>query len=983
MDKSIIKWLRGLAVGALTIFFLTGMLCLTAHAEILWNAVKHANPTDADYPYPRISPKTISLTNGSTMTASGEWWTEVVIINAGCTIFVAPYDGSAINVSTGLANNGTGHLIIHAKQFLIAGTISAEGIGYGGGTGGTGGAGGTGGIGGSYGRFQDTDTGGWYFSFYNGRNGEGGRSGSYGTVGAGSWPGIIYPYLSSGGSGGSGGTSTYGNLTYPTAGTGGFGSITLNPLGIYRVQFNGGYSNYGVNDEDQSRSNNNMAFMGSGGAGGNGGPGGGGGGGGGGFLGSGYQKHDGTSGGAGGNGGNGGIGGKGGGVIKLFAEDSITIESTGLINTRGAKGSAVMGVAGAKGTDNTANAPGGAGGAANSGTGGTGTVFYSTGSLWFKWTSGGGGGGGSIGGDGGGGAGGGVVIRCDRADGIRINGKIDARGADCAAYPGGNTYGAPDSVVVNNGGTVKIFYGGTKPSTTSIAAANPLGYAESEKIFLYDMSPAIPTMFVNPSTLAFSAKLGGGNPATQTISISNSGGGTLAWSVSDDASWLTLNPTSGTVVSETDNVTVSVSTTGLSEGTYTAAITVSGTGVTSQTISVTLTIGDLVGTIRVKTYQKNPSTGAVTDLSNVPFNINGPSNSGSYLTDPNGNWSVNDAVLGGYNITFGAMAGYANPPLFSPAANAVLNSGDTLTFIATYEVSDTDPPTPAPILNLPQVDANGKVTFSWSPSTDTGSGMKYYSLLINDALWYCGTDASCTVDKMDDGTYPLVVRATDNAGNSTDSSVLNYLHNFAAPEVLIKIDGRTYTAQPGDGGALAVSIGSTIQLEASDNNGLSKSSMILVDKAGATVMGPNAVFNINKSAALKDKEIYTVIASAEDTGGKSTTVTLTIQVFSGGAEVINGNPLNYPNPFEPSAGTTIKYYLSANAETKVLIYDMTGKLVWQKKCRSGSTGGQINLNEVLWDGKDNFGSRIAFGPYYYFIVSDGKVIGKGEMAAFK
>ena len=55
-----------------------------------------------------------------------------------------------------------------------------------------------------------------------------------------------------------------------------------------------------------------------------------------------------------------------------------------------------------------------------------------------------------------------------------------------------------------------------------------------------------PTIGVSPTSLSFTATVGGSNPANQTLSITNTGSGTLNWTASDNATWLTLAPTSGT-----------------------------------------------------------------------------------------------------------------------------------------------------------------------------------------------------------------------------------------------------------------------------------------------------------------------------------------------------------------------------------------------------------------------------------------------------
>src|SRR5512135_2619 len=53
------------------------------------------------------------------------------------------------------------------------------------------------------------------------------------------------------------------------------------------------------------------------------------------------------------------------------------------------------------------------------------------------------------------------------------------------------------------------------------------------------------TISLSPSGLAISATQGGSDPAAQTVTISNSGTGTLNWSVSTTAGWLSLSASSG------------------------------------------------------------------------------------------------------------------------------------------------------------------------------------------------------------------------------------------------------------------------------------------------------------------------------------------------------------------------------------------------------------------------------------------------------
>jgi hypothetical protein len=96
-----------------------------------------------------------------------------------------------------------------------------------------------------------------------------------------------------------------------------------------------------------------------------------------------------------------------------------------------------------------------------------------------------------------------------------------------------------------------------------------------------------PTIGVSPSSFSFTATAGGANPANQSLSITNTGGGTLNWTASDNATWLTISPTSGTAPS---TVTLSVNITGLAAGTYNGTVTVSATGATNTPVNIPVTL---------------------------------------------------------------------------------------------------------------------------------------------------------------------------------------------------------------------------------------------------------------------------------------------------------------------------------------------------------------------------------------------------------
>ena len=102
--------------------------------------------------------------------------------------------------------------------------------------------------------------------------------------------------------------------------------------------------------------------------------------------------------------------------------------------------------------------------------------------------------------------------------------------------------------------------------------------------------PPQPALGVSRNSLAFTATQGGANPPAQTVDLTNTGGGTLNFTASEAAPWLSVSPPSGTAPA-TLSVTPSIA--GLAPGTYTTPITVQAPGAAGspQTIDVTLTVG--------------------------------------------------------------------------------------------------------------------------------------------------------------------------------------------------------------------------------------------------------------------------------------------------------------------------------------------------------------------------------------------------------
>ncbi len=96
------------------------------------------------------------------------------------------------------------------------------------------------------------------------------------------------------------------------------------------------------------------------------------------------------------------------------------------------------------------------------------------------------------------------------------------------------------------------------------------------------VTPKPTSITLSPSSLTYTGVSNGANPTSQTVAVTSNGN----WTVSDNAAWLTLSPTSG---SGNGTISASVVLGGVSAGTNSATITVSSGGIT-RTVNVTLNL---------------------------------------------------------------------------------------------------------------------------------------------------------------------------------------------------------------------------------------------------------------------------------------------------------------------------------------------------------------------------------------------------------
>jgi len=98
-----------------------------------------------------------------------------------------------------------------------------------------------------------------------------------------------------------------------------------------------------------------------------------------------------------------------------------------------------------------------------------------------------------------------------------------------------------------------------------------------------------PAIGLNRNALYYAALKSGTHTGSQQVWVGNTGSGTLNWTATDNVSWLTLTPGSG---SGSGIITASVNSNGLDAGTYTGTISIKDSNASNspQTVSVTLTV---------------------------------------------------------------------------------------------------------------------------------------------------------------------------------------------------------------------------------------------------------------------------------------------------------------------------------------------------------------------------------------------------------
>lgn len=188
----------------------------------------------------------------------------------------------------------------------------------------------------------------------------------------------------------------------------------------------------------------------------------------------------------------------------------------------------------------------------------------------------------------------GPVITAVRSATGGLPGLTVASGSNIPVYGGG--FSGAGTQLTANGAVLSV----SSLSDQQMTAFLPAGYEGLVELKVVNangqhtvdiMTAAAPQPSISLSVnqASFSYTIGSSAPASQMVTITNAGGGTLAWSASSGSPWLTASPSSGVGPA---NFTLAINPAGLTAQTYNGAITVSAAGATNspQTISASLTV---------------------------------------------------------------------------------------------------------------------------------------------------------------------------------------------------------------------------------------------------------------------------------------------------------------------------------------------------------------------------------------------------------
>ena len=296
-----------------------------------------------------------------------------------------------------------------------------------------------------------------------------------------------------------------------------------------------------------------------------------------------------------------------------------------------------------------------------------------------------------------------------------------------------------------------------------------------------EAAPLPPIIRTSPATLSFTAVQGDSNSSSQTLSISNTGGGILTWSASENVSWLAISSSSGT---GNGSITATATTGALIAGTYNALITVNAASATPVSIPVVFTVTPPAPSLTLSPpsltltgIQGGASPGSQTVTVNANGNWTARSNVPWLTLSPssgNGNGSIatqvvlSSAVVGPNNATITVTSGGVVRTMavaLTVSAASLTASPGSVTYTATQGAANPSAKTIAISSNATWTVSEGASWLSLSPTSGSRNGTITAS--VNTAMAIQGNNSTTITVKSGSITKTINVTLAMNPPSSS------------------------------------------------------------------------------------------------------------------------------------------------------------------------------------------------------------------------
>jgi len=444
----------------------------------------------------------------------------------------------------------------------------------------------------------------------------------------------------------------------------------------------------------------------------------------------------------------------------------------------------------------------------------------------------------------------------------------------------------PDYACAGNhafNGSLEYWVGPVGPSNETVTGDSEVEVPVSDS----------PLICCSPKSFSFNATEGGSNPANQTLEISNSGVDTISWTLSDNAGWLSENPTSGSSAGENDTAAVSVDITGMSAGDYSANITITAPGASNSPKVVPVSLHISLSTSQISFWSESESLSftAVEGGSNPVKETLYIWNSGIGTL----NWTLSDDAAWLSENPTGGNSTSAHDPVVLSVNTTGVSAGDYSANITITAPGASNSPQVVPVslhISSPTLGISfSPESFSFTaveggpnPANQTlelwnsGGGTRDWSL-GDDAAWLSESPtsgssrgehdtAAVSVDiaGMSAGDYSASITITAPGASNSPQVVPVSLHiSSAAPEISFSPESLSFTA--GEGGS-----NETLEIW---NSGIDTLNWTLTDDA--------AWLNENATSGSSTGEHGTVAILVDTTGMSNGNYSANITITAPGA----------------------------------------------------------------------------------------------------